>query len=799
MSDQTPRLDFSLMSASQAQKEVTFNDAMRALDVLVQGRVLDMDLATPPASPDDGDAYIVAASPTGLWTGRATQIATWFNGVWNFVAPDDGFALWVVSKTKRYTFTGSAWTSAAEFDSISPMTTLGDIIYGGASGAGTRLPGNTSATKKFLSQTGSGSASAAPAWAQVTAADIVTTTVASALIALANPSAISFLRINADNSVSARSASNFRTDLGLGTGDSPTLAGLTTTGDVIIGGNLTVNGTTTHVNSTTVDYDDGMLKLADGNASDTLDEGWYCQYQPSATPLYAGLFRDASDGKFKLYKDLQSEPTTTVNIGGTGYTAATLTVGGIEVTGLTSGRVPYATSGGALTDSSALQFTGARLLVGGPTDDGASVLQLQVSAATAITFGSPNPIVVTTVSDSSSVAIGQRRARAGTLAVQTDDILGTNQFSGYDGGAYGVGGFLRFFAAENWASGTNRGTYADIFTTPTGSTTNTRAMRFGANGAIGIGGLSDPDAFLTISANATLSGPQIRLRSRRAAMTSGSMIGGMDFMSNDTDLTAPGTVVGLFQCLANQTHTASQLGTKFQWSLTANGATSTSDLMVLTGGGALIVNTPTDDGINKLQVNGGAAIAGTLTLSAQNIATDTSTGMKIGTSTSQKLGFFNATPVTQQSGSTDVLASLVNLGLRAASSNPGFNIGTGAIACGAITAAGVCAVTPYRANISGAVSIDLTGTAKSNELILTLTGNVTSFALTNPTDGATYNIRFIQDGTGGRTVSGLSSKFKFAGGTPPVFSSAAGAVDFMSADYGATEDTYMAGFSKGMA
>lgn len=111
----------------------------------------------------------------------------------------------------------------------------------------------------------------------------------------------------------------------------------------------------------------------------------------------------------------------------------------------------------------------------------------------------------------------------------------------------------------------------------------------------------------------------------------------------------------------------------------------------------------------------------------------------------------------------------------------------------------VQSVTPYRANISGAVSIDLSATARSNNLHLTLTGNVSSFALTNPTDGAVYNIRFIQDGTGSRTFAGFPSAFKFAGGTAPSFSTAAGAVDFLSAEYGSTEGTYMAAFSRGMA
>ena len=48
-----------------------------------------------------------------------------------------------------------------------PMTTLGDIIYGGTSGAPTRLAGNTAAQVKFLAQTGTGSASAAPVWTSI--------------------------------------------------------------------------------------------------------------------------------------------------------------------------------------------------------------------------------------------------------------------------------------------------------------------------------------------------------------------------------------------------------------------------------------------------------------------------------------------------------------------------------------------------------------------------------------------------------------------------------------------------------
>lgn len=53
-----------------------------------------------------------------------------------------------------------------------PMTTLGDVIYGGASGSVTRLAGDTSNTRKFLRTVSSGGVAAAPAWDTLVAGDI---------------------------------------------------------------------------------------------------------------------------------------------------------------------------------------------------------------------------------------------------------------------------------------------------------------------------------------------------------------------------------------------------------------------------------------------------------------------------------------------------------------------------------------------------------------------------------------------------------------------------------------------------
>lgn len=45
-----------------------------------------------------------------------------------------------------------------------PMTTLGDMIYGGAAGTATRVAGNITTAQQILLQTGNGSVSAVPAW-----------------------------------------------------------------------------------------------------------------------------------------------------------------------------------------------------------------------------------------------------------------------------------------------------------------------------------------------------------------------------------------------------------------------------------------------------------------------------------------------------------------------------------------------------------------------------------------------------------------------------------------------------------
>ena len=105
-------------------------------------------------------------------------------------------------------------------------------------------------------------------------------------------------------------------------------------GNLTVTGNLVVQGTTTTVDTDTLSVKDPLIIVgSDNTSSDAVDLGFYGVYDTSGSlDLYAGLFRDASDAKFHLFKDLQTEPTTTVNTSGTGYTRAGLVIGGLEAT-----------------------------------------------------------------------------------------------------------------------------------------------------------------------------------------------------------------------------------------------------------------------------------------------------------------------------------------------------------------------------------------------------------------------------------------------------------------------------------
>jgi hypothetical protein len=95
--------------ASQAQKHVTHNEALRLLDAMVQLAVLDRTRTAPPAAPADGDRHIVASGATGVWAGWDLNIAYWVDGAWIRLVPRPGWLAWIAADAAFVGWNGSAW------------------------------------------------------------------------------------------------------------------------------------------------------------------------------------------------------------------------------------------------------------------------------------------------------------------------------------------------------------------------------------------------------------------------------------------------------------------------------------------------------------------------------------------------------------------------------------------------------------------------------------------------------------------------------------------------------------------
>lgn len=119
----TPNLGLDYLAAAQSQKHVTVNEALRALDCIVQLGVTDRTLTTPPASPANGDRHIVATGATGAWSGHDDEIAAYQDAAWIFYAPQPGWRAWVAAENALLIYNGSAWTASSA--SLNPTPLVG--------------------------------------------------------------------------------------------------------------------------------------------------------------------------------------------------------------------------------------------------------------------------------------------------------------------------------------------------------------------------------------------------------------------------------------------------------------------------------------------------------------------------------------------------------------------------------------------------------------------------------------------------------------------------------------------------
>ncbi len=105
----TPRWMLPMLAAGQAQKELTHNEALSLLDLIVQPCVEAVGVNAPPASPLPGQAWIVGDRPDDIWTGRAGMMAGWTEGGWRFLVPRVGLSVWSRADDCRCEWDGNQW------------------------------------------------------------------------------------------------------------------------------------------------------------------------------------------------------------------------------------------------------------------------------------------------------------------------------------------------------------------------------------------------------------------------------------------------------------------------------------------------------------------------------------------------------------------------------------------------------------------------------------------------------------------------------------------------------------------
>lgn len=99
-----------LWSSSKTNSEIY--NAIRGLEW--QDSVKSKTLDTPPTAPSKGDRYLIPSNATGVWSGKANQIAHYNGSEWEFYVPDVGWSVYVDNENKNYVFNGTAWVRSGE-------------------------------------------------------------------------------------------------------------------------------------------------------------------------------------------------------------------------------------------------------------------------------------------------------------------------------------------------------------------------------------------------------------------------------------------------------------------------------------------------------------------------------------------------------------------------------------------------------------------------------------------------------------------------------------------------------------
>ena len=84
---------------------------LKRLGAVVGLSVKDRDLTTPPASPVDGDRYLIPAAATGVWAGKTNQIAVRVAIAWEYYVPKVGWLCFIEDEAVLSAYKLAGWSA----------------------------------------------------------------------------------------------------------------------------------------------------------------------------------------------------------------------------------------------------------------------------------------------------------------------------------------------------------------------------------------------------------------------------------------------------------------------------------------------------------------------------------------------------------------------------------------------------------------------------------------------------------------------------------------------------------------
>jgi hypothetical protein len=202
---------------------------------------------------------------------------------------------------------------------------------------------------------------------------------------------------------------------------------INSSGDAQFEGNVTINGGTVTLSSTEITIEDAMIQLADANPANLLDIGLFGHFT-SGTLQHTGLVRDASDNTWKLFSNVLTNPSTTVDFTDAVYDP--LRMGALTSAGITaSGTVAINASGGITTDQTTFPLVNTT----------ATTVNF-AGAATALNMGASSG--TTTVNNDVNIPTGK------VFKINSTTVLSGTQVLGKSIGGTGTGDIVSIDATQ---------------------------------------------------------------------------------------------------------------------------------------------------------------------------------------------------------------------------------------------------------------------------------------------------------------------------------------------------------------